>query len=145
MTDFLAHATLLRSHWEEGYSALKSQSELFRLIPSGYVSFLFLTLLVGWFYSILYKEKGSARNGLFFGAVFGSLFALSTFFGWYSVFNLPISFVFLASLVYFIEVAGVGFCYGYLMHTRTVKRRVWVLTIFVMSGFVISIVLQNVL
>ncbi len=145
MIDFIAHAALLKNYWEEGYSALKSQSELFRLIPSGYVSFLLLTLLVGWFYSILYKEKGSARNGLFFGSVFGALFAMATFFGWYSIFNLPAIFIFLASLVYFIEIAGVGFCFGYLMHSQAVRKRVWGLIVLILSGFMIGIVLQNVL
>ncbi len=47
--DFLAHASLLRSFWAMELAALKPLEDLFLLIPSGYLSFLLLTGLVGWF------------------------------------------------------------------------------------------------
>ena len=45
--DFLAHAVLLDSFWAQNMPALKSQDDLFRLIPLGYLSFLILTILFG--------------------------------------------------------------------------------------------------
>jgi len=145
MLDFLAHATLLSHFWAQEYHALKSKEELFQLIPFGYLSFLVLTLLVGWMYSRLFREGGSARKGLSFGAVFGGLFALATFLGWYSALNLPVLFILFISFVYFVEIAGVGFTFGYLMHPESVKKRVWALAGIITFGFVLSILLQNIM
>ena len=145
MLDFLAHATLLNLFWAKEYPALKVKEELFRLIPLGYLSFLILTLLIGWVYIRFYREGGTAKKGLSFGAVFGGLFALVTFLSWYSVLNLPVLFVLLISVVYFVEIAAVGFVYGYLLPPESVKKRVWLLVGMIILGFVLSIILQNVM
>ena len=141
--DFLAHASLLSSIWEQGHPALKAKGELFRLIPLGYLSFLFLTILVGWLYKRIFGSEGSAIKGLLFGATFGSLFALSNGLGWYSFLSLPLDFVVWVSLVYFVELAAVGLVFGLLMHPVSLRKRIWLLTGFVILGFVIGIVLQN--
>lgn len=141
--DFLAHASVLRSFWAQEFSALKPQKDLFRLIPAGYLSFLLLTLLVGWLYVSLHKNEGHAVKGLAFGAVFGGIYALALFFGWYSFLNLPILFLFLICVVYFVEIVGVGLCFGYLMHTESLKRRVWPLIGAIFGIFILGVVLQN--
>jgi hypothetical protein len=145
MLDFLAHATLLSHFWAQDYPAQKSKEELFRLIPLGYLSFLILTLLVGWIYVRFYGERGNAKKGLSFGAVFGGLFALMTFLGWYAALNLPALFILLISIVYFVEIVAVGFTYGYLIHPESIKKRVWVLISIIIFGLVLSVVLQNVM
>ena len=145
MLDFLAHATLLSLFWANEYPALKSKEELFRLIPLGYLSFLILTFLIGWVYIRFYREGGNTKKGLSFGAAFGSLFALATFLGWYSALNLPVLFVLLISVVYFVEIAAVGFVYGYLLPPESVKKRVWLLVGMIILGFVLSVILQNVM
>ncbi len=145
MLDFLAHATLLSHFWAQDYPAQKSKEELFRLIPFGYLSFLVLTLLVGWLYVRFYREEGNAKKGLSFGAVFGGLLALATFLSWYSALNLPAFFILLISIVYFVEVCAVGFTFGYLMHPKSVKKRVWGIVGIVLFGLVLSIILQNVM
>jgi hypothetical protein len=142
--DFLAHAVLLNSFWAQDQAALKSQGELFRLIPLGYLSFLILTLLFGWLYTRLFKTDGDVKKGLAFGAIFGGLFALSNFFGWYSFLNLPTLFLFLASLVYFVEISGVGFVFGYLLHPASIKKRIWVIISIIVFGIFLGIVLQNI-
>jgi hypothetical protein len=145
MLDFMAHATLLNLFWAKEYPALKSKEELFRLIPLGYLSFLILTLLIGWVYIRFYREGGNAKKGLSFGAAFGGMFALATFLSWYSALNLPVLFVLLVSAVYFIEIAAVGFVYGYLLPPESVIKRVWLLSGVVLLGFVLSVILQNIM
>jgi hypothetical protein len=145
MLDFLAHATLLSHFWAQDYPALKSREELFQLIPLGYLSFLILTLLVGWVYVRFYRESGNAKKGLSFGAVFGGLLALATFLGWYSALNLPALFILLISVVYFVELTAVGFTFGYLIHPESVKKRVWLLISIIIFGLVLSVILQNVM
>ncbi len=144
MLDFLAHAVLLRSFWEQDFQALKSKVELFRLIPFGYLSFLILTILFGWLYARLFKTDGDVKKGLAFGAICGGLFALSNFFGWYSFLNLPPLFMFLASLGYFVEISGVGFVFGYLLHPASIKKRIWAIISFIVFGFFLGIALQNI-
>lgn len=145
MLDFLAHAALLNHFWEQKYPALKSQEELFRLIPFGYLGFLILTLLVGWVFSRFCKEGKNAKKGLAFGATFGGLFALMTFLIWYSALALPALFILLVSIVYFIEISVVGWTFGYLIPPFSVKRRIWLLIGVVLFGFVLGIILQNVM
>ncbi len=145
MLDFLAHATLLSHFWAQDYPAQKSKEELFRLIPFGYLSFLILTLLVGWVYVRFYREGGNAKKGLSFGAVFGGLYALVTFLSWYSALDFPALFILLISVVYFIEIIAVGFTFGYLLYPESVKKRVWVLIGIIIFGLVLSVILQNVM
>jgi hypothetical protein len=144
MIDFLAHATLLKPFWDKEYPAIKSSDELFTLIPMGYAGFLLLTLLIGWIYVCIYGGSGNSKNGIDFGAVFGGLFSLSTFFSWYSAFELPVEFIFFVCLVYFIEILGVSWTFGYLYHPQSIKKRFWLVILIVFLGFVIAIVMQNV-
>lgn len=142
--DFLAHAGLLKTLWAEDLPALKPKKSLFLLIPFGYLSFLILTLLIGWLYIRLSDTSGSTKKGLSFGMTFGLFFAFSTFLGWYSFINLPIRFLLAASTVYFVEISAVGLVYGYLLHPQSIKRRIWGLSAFILLGLVLGIVLQNI-
>lgn len=144
MLDFLSHASLLTSFWNNQFRALKSKQELFRLIPVGYLSFLALVFLIGWLYTRLFKTSISIKTGLSFGAMFGALFSLSIFLSWYSFLNLPVLFLFLASFVTFSEILGVGFTYGYLLSSVSIKKRVWWLTGVILLGFVLGMALQNI-
>lgn len=145
MLDFVAHAGLLTALWAEDLPALKPKGDLFRLIPFGYLSFLILTLLIGWLYVRLFDGQGSIKKGLFFGMRFGMLFSLSIFLGWYSFINLPILFLLMASLVYFVEISAVGLVYGFLFPPASIKKRVWGLLAIIFMGLVLGIVLQNML
>jgi hypothetical protein len=142
--DFLAHAVLLRSFWAQNLPALRPEEELFRLIPFGYLSFLILTLLFGWLYTQRHKSEGNAKKGLAFGTVCGGALALSIFLGWYSFLNIPALFLFLVSLVYFAEIAGVGFVFGYLLHPESIKKRIWAVIGFIVLGLIMGVVLQNI-
>lgn len=141
--DFLAHAAVLAPLWGQGHPALKSQDDLFRFIPLGYLSFLLLTVLMAWLYQRINKSAGNLRKGLVFGALFGALFAGASFSGWYSFLSLPLRFVAWANLVYFVELTAVGAVLGLLLHPQPLKKRVWYLVICIVSGFVAGIVVQN--
>ena len=143
--DFLFHAVLLSRFWSQDYPALKSKLDLFRLIPFGYISFLFLVLLVGWVYIRIYSYKGNVRKGLAVGVMLGGLFFLFTFFGWYSAVNLPALFILLISLVYWVEIIGVGFVFGFLMHPPSIRRRIWGLAALIFIGLTLGFILQNLL
>jgi hypothetical protein len=145
MLDFLAHAGLINALWAEELPALKPKGDLFRLIPFGYLSFLILTSLIGWLYVRLFDGHGSVKKGFLFGMSFGMLFSLSTFLGWYSFLNLPFLFLLAASLVYFVEISAVGLIYGFLLHSASIKKRVWRLVAIIFMGLVLGIVLQNML
>lgn len=143
--DFISHAVLLSPFWSQNYPAFKSKLDLFRLIPFGYISFLFLVLLVGWVYIRFYGSRGSVRKGLGLGVLFGGLFSISTFFGWYSTMNLPILFILFISLVYWVEILGVGFVFGYLMHPPSIRKRIWGLAAVIFFGLILGFFLQNLL
>jgi hypothetical protein len=145
MLDFMAHAVLLNSFWAQDHQALKAEDELFRLIPFGYLSFLILTIMFGWVYARLFKTNGSVKKGLALGASAGGLFALANFSGWYSFLELPPLFLLLVSFVYFVEIMGVGFVFGYLLHPTSIKKRSWIIISIIVSGFFLAIVLQNIL
>lgn len=145
MIDFLAHAVLLKPYWDQGYSALKTQQELFKYIPFGYLGYLFLTILLGWLYMRMYQRGGRTTRGLEFGARFGLLFSLFTFFAWYSAFNLPVGFILLISLTFLIQMASAGGVYGYLLHVPRIGKRYGVLVLAFIAGMAVAIVLQNIL
>ncbi len=141
--DFLAHATLLRSLWARDLAALKSPQELFRLIPFGYLSFLLLTLLIGALYVRLHPGGGSLRLGLRFGMSFGLIFAASNFLAWYSAFQLPMLFLALVNLVYWVELTAAGAVFGYLMPPPSVGRRGWLLAGMAFMILVAGIIIQS--
>ncbi len=143
MIDFLAHAVLLKPYWDQGYAALKTQQELFKYIPFGYLGYLFLAILLGWLYMQMYKRGGRTIRGLEFGAKFGMLFSVFTFFAWYSVFSLPAGFIVFIGFAFLIQLTAAGGVYGYLLHVPNIKKRYGLLVLVFIAGVVLGIVLQN--
>ena len=77
--DFLFNASILQNIWKE-ISVAKPLEELALLIPVGYTSFLFLTILIGYLFVNIYKEKPQLKEGVKFGIIFGGFYSLSSFF-----------------------------------------------------------------
>jgi hypothetical protein len=144
MIGFLAHAVLLKPYWDREVAALKSQQELFRYIPFGYLGCLFLALLMGWLYMRMFANGGRTLGGLEFGAKFGILFSLFTFFAWYSALSLPISFMIWISLKFLIQLAAAGTVYGYLFHVPDIRKRYAFLVLVFIAGMAAGILLQNI-
>jgi hypothetical protein len=59
--------------------------------------------------------------------------------------DLPPLFLFFVSLGYFVEIAGVGFVFGYLLHPASIKKRIWTLISIIVGGLFLGVVLQNIM
>lgn len=81
------------------------------------------------------------RKGLVTGAVFGSVFAASTFLGWYSFLDLPVYFLILLSSVYFIEFIAVGFVFGLLYRSGSTRKKAWFLACAIILILIFGIVI----
>ena len=105
--DFLFHASLLEGLWKEEIQAFRSATDLFILIPAGYLSFLLLTLLVGWLYDKLYKASASIKDAMEFALIFGTLFSLANLLGVYSFVEIPFIYLMrnMRPCIYFLQVA----------------------------------------
>ena len=77
--DFLFHASLLETLWQEEIELIKSAKDLFILIPVGYLSFFLLTVLVGYTFTKIYQEKPKRKEVIGFSLIFGLLFSVSNF------------------------------------------------------------------
>lgn len=141
--DFLFHASLLKSLWEEDLAALKPLEELFLLIPAGYLSFFLLTLLAAYVFYKIFPEKPSLPEAAIFSLVFAALFALSNFFGLYSYVALPLKQLAVFNLVYFVEIFAVLFFFNVSFYTTRISRTV-IYTIIAFFILVITgVILQN--
>ena len=70
-------------------------------------------------------------------------FAAVTLVAWLLFLNLPPLFLFLVCLVYFAEITGVGFVFGFLLHPESIKKRILAIISFLVFGFLLGIALQN--
>jgi hypothetical protein len=141
--DFLFHASLFATFWQEEIPALKPLTDLALLIPAGYLSFLLLTALVGYVFFLVFKTKPPIRRVLYFGFVFAILFSLSNFFGLYSFIDLPAKHLLVFNLVYFVEILAVSLSLYYISFSKSLKKSA-VYTILIFFGLLITgILIQN--
>ncbi|MCP4723632.1 MAG: hypothetical protein GY863_01275 [bacterium] len=145
MIDFIWHASLLAEFWLEDHAALKPLKDLAYLIPAGYLSFLLLTFLAGGVFLKIYSENPGFKKALTFGALFGGLFSASNIIGLYSYVELPILFLFLTNLAYFIEITAAVLVIRYIYFAELIRKKlICILSIF-FTGMVFGIILQNIL
>ncbi|HKK12054.1 MAG TPA: hypothetical protein VJ945_04445 [Flavobacteriaceae bacterium] len=143
--DFLFHASLLKSLWQEEVDAFKSPEDLFILIPSGYLSFLLLTLLTGYCFTKIYPTKPSHIQATRFTLIFGLLYTVGNLLGLYSYVNIPLKHLVIYNLVYFVEITAVVFIYYKAMYRKKLKKVIWYcLLTFFLSVFV-GVVIQNII
>ncbi len=144
--DFFFHASLFKDLWQQEILAIKPLAELFLLIPLGYLSFLLLTLLIGYLLTRIYKEKPPSREAVKFALIFGALYSLSSFLGSFSYLNIPLATLALFNLVPFIEIFAVIFVYTNLLYARKNKFRkkilIWLLAF--LSLIILGIIIQNI-
>ena len=114
--DFLIHASLLENLWKEEISAIKPLKDLAILIPGGYLSFLLLTLLIGFVFIKIFPKQESFKNALTFGVIFGFLFSLSNLLGLFSYIRLPLDHLIFFNMGYFIEIIAVVLVYNSLFY-----------------------------
>ena len=142
--DFLFHASLLRSFWNEDVVAFKSLVDLFVLIPAGYLSFLLLTLLFGYVFCRIYTTKPFNSEVVRFSILVSFLFSASNFFGQFSYLNIPLKHLLLFNLVYFIEIfIVIFFFYKAMFAEKYSKITRYTLIIFFLL-ILIGIIIQNI-
>jgi hypothetical protein len=141
--DFLFHASILQNIWTE-ISVAKSLEELALLIPVGYTSFLILTILIGFLFVNIYKDKPLQKEGIKFGIIFGGLYSLSNFFGSYSFIEIPVSFLIITNIVNFIEIFGVVIIYNNLLFGDRYRKKIGIIIIAFIVLLISGIVIQNI-
>ncbi len=141
--DFLFHASLLSTFWDQDIPALKPLGELAALIPLGYLSFLLLTALIGYVFFLKFKTKPETRRVFQFGLVFASLFSLSNFLGLFSYVTLPLKHLVAFNFVYFIEIFVVTFTLYYIAFADSLKKSVLYSMLIFVGLIICGIIIQN--
>lgn len=141
--DFLMHASILEKLWAEEIESIKSSLDLAILIPVGYLSFLLLTLLVGFVYIRLYPTKPEQKAVIRFSLLFGGLYALSNLLGMYSFVNIPVGHLMLFNLVYFIEIVAVVFVYYNTYYREKTKKQNLLYMIYFLALVMVGVIIQN--
>ena len=144
-TDFLFHASIFASLWEEDIAALKSLENLALLIPAGYCSFFLLTILVGYLFFTIFREKPPIIETLKFAVIFGLLFSLSNLLGLYSYVAIPFKQLLVFNLIYFIEIVVVVFSLYYVAFSAKFKKSIWLSISIFFILVLVGIVIQNIL
>ncbi len=141
--DFLFHASILESLWQEEIDSIKPTTDLFILIPMGYLSFLLLTILVGFTFTKIYPSKPEGMQVVRFSLIFGLLYSLSNLFGLYSYMNIPLKQLIIHNLVYFIEISAVVFIFYKSIYRKNLNKiiRYSLLAFFLLV--VIGLIIQN--
>jgi hypothetical protein len=142
--DFLFHASIFSTVWNEEVIALKPLNDLALLIPAGYLSFLLLTLIVGYVFFLIFKSKPSLYRVFQFGFIFALLFALSNFFGLFSYVALPLKQLVVFNLVYFIEILAISISLYYISFHKSLKKSI-LYSLLIFFGLVfMGILVQNI-
>lgn len=141
--DFLFHASLLKSLWEEKLPALKTLDELFKLIPAGYLSFFLLTLLAAYIIYRIFPKRPTGSEAVVFSLIFSALFALSNFFGLYSYMALPMKQLIAFNLVYFLEVFAVLIFLSRAFYVKKISHTVFYTIIAFFALLITGLILQN--
>ncbi len=142
--DFLFNASLMKYIWKQEIAAIKPLEELASLIPAGYLSLLLSTILIGYIFTLVFREKPELKNAVKFAVIFGVLYSLSSFLGLFSLLNIPVSTLALMSAVHFIEVFGIIIVYHDLSYAGRIRKKtlIW-LSVFIFL-LICGIAIQNI-
>ena len=143
--DFFFHASLLESLWQEEMDSIKPKMDLFVLIPLGYLSFLLLTVLVGYSFTKIFQTKPNRNKVLGFALIFGLLYSISNLLGVFSYVNIPLKHLIVMNVIYFIEISAVVFIFYNAAYRNKLNRVLWysILTFFALV--IIGIIIQNII
>lgn len=142
--DFFFHASLLESLWKEEIDSIKPEMDLFILIPVGYLSFLLLTLLVGYSYIKIFPTQPDRIKMLRFLLTFGLLYSVSNLLAVYSYINIPLEQLIIMNSVYFIEISAVVFIFYKAVYRKKTNRIIWYSILAFFALVIIGIIVQNI-
>ena len=143
--DFLFHAGIFASIWKEDIAGFKSTKDLTNLIPIGYISFLLLTMLIGYLFFKIFKIKPPIIEAFKFGLIFGILFSLSNFLGLFSYIAIPLKQLIFVNLVSFIEIIFVTLSLYFTFFAINLKRVIWYTILCFILLLTSGILIQNIL
>lgn len=141
--DFVFHGSLFAHLWQDEISAFKSLENLALLIPAGYLSFLFLTILEGYVYFKIFSKPPERRALWKFAFVFALLYCLSGFFGMYSFLAVPIKHLLVFNFVYFVELLLVAFVIDHVVQSDAPYNSFGKILLFFFLLITTGIILQN--
>ncbi|MGZ5221273.1 MAG: hypothetical protein ACXWWD_05625 [Chitinophagaceae bacterium] len=143
--DFLFHASIFASLWKEDIAIFKSLESLSLLIPAGYLSFLLITILIGYLFFRIFEIKPPLKEAFKFALIFGILFSLSNLLGLFSYIAIPVKQLLLFNLVYFIEIIVVTLSLYFIVFSVSLKKVIWRSSLIFITLIIAGIVIQNVL
>ena len=142
--DFLFHASIFASLWSEDVAIFKSTKELSLLLPIGYLSFLFLSLLIGYLFFKIFKVKPTLKEVLIFGFIIGMLYLLINFSGLFSYVKIPVKQLIIFNLISFVEIIVITLSLYFTLFAKSLKRIVWLTILCFMLLLICGIVVQNI-
>jgi hypothetical protein len=143
--DFVFHGAVFAHYWQEEISAFKSLENLALLIPSGYLSFLLLTILEGHIYFRFFPTPPQRKALVRFAMIFAGLFSLSGFFGMYSFLAIPTKHLLIFNSIYFVELLLVPFAIDLVARSGTPPKRFGQILLVFFLLIIVGIILQNLL
>lgn len=141
--DFLFHASLLAPIWAAEVPAIKSPTELFRLIPAGYASFLLQTILIGYLIYKVFPLEPALGEVARFGIIVGLLLAVSNALALFSYVAIPIQHLLLFNFVYLIEIVAIAIIFYYLLFAVRFRKVIGICILLFFVLIVAGIVIQN--
>ena len=142
--DFFFHASLLEYLWQKEIESIKPALDLFLLIPLGYLSFLLLTLLVGYTFTKIYASKPNRKEIIGFTLIFGFLFSASNLLALFSYVNIPLKQIIIYNVIYFIEISVVIFIFYKSMFRKKINKLIWYSILAFFGLVIIGIIIQNI-
>ena len=142
--DFVIHAGLLENLWKKEIIAIKPLTDLAILIPGGYLSFLLLTLLIGFVFIKIFPKQETSKNVLKFGVIFASLFTLANILGIFSYIRIPLGHLIITNVGYFIEIIAVVLVYNSFLYPEKIKNKVWKPVAIFLFLVILGVVIQNI-
>jgi hypothetical protein len=143
--DFLFHASIFADLWKENIAAFKSLEKLSLLIPAGYLSFLLLTVLIGYLFFRIFEIKPPIKEVFRFALISGILFSLSNLFGLFSYVAIPLKHLLIFNLIYFVEIVVVTLSFYYTLFSANLKKTIWISTLVFLILLISGVIVQNAL
>ena len=112
--------------------------------PCGLYKFFCLTILIGYLFINIYKEKPQLKEGVIFGIIFGGLYSLSNFLGSFSFIDISVFFLILTNIVYFIEIFGVVIVYNNLLYGNRFRKKIGIVILVFIVLLISGIIVQNI-
>jgi hypothetical protein len=142
--DFFFHAGLIYNLYAEKIPGLLADKDLFARIPLGYVGFLLLTILVGYIFNKIYRERLTRMELIKFGSLVAGLFSVSNFLALYSFLEIPLIHLTVFNIVYLIEIYAVIHSFNIGLFTDRFRRYAIGCLMLFLSLVIAGTILQNV-